>query len=160
MEWTNPALLIPLLGAVMVAILGGLWTVRAARIAQVSSPYGELADRVVELEKGAREALKLQVDQAQLIAKLQSNDRRKGREIIYLRDEVFALASYAREVQGWFAGGMTGSRPIISQRAEAVLARLAQDDGGILRELDRDVQGRLRKLDPYDEGTGRGENSD
>lgn len=138
MEWSNPALLLPVLGAVAAAILGGLWTVRAARIAQTASPYVALASRVVDLEKGARESLALSVEQGRTIASLQSSDRRKGREIVYLRDEVFALASYAREVQGWFGGGMTGPKPVMSARAEAVLARLDRDDGSTLRRLDRD----------------------
>ena len=147
MEWTNPALVIPVIGAVAVAILGGFWTVSAARLAQTASPYGELAKRTVELEHSTKEAwaqLAAQGEtitrQGQTIATLQSSDRRKGREIVYLRDEVHALAAYARDTQQWFKTGMKSPKPVMSAQAEAVLARLAQHDELTERRLEADLE--------------------
>lgn len=107
MNWTFAAAIVGGLATIAVAVIGGLFTIRQANRANESSPYAELAKRVVTLE---------------------TSDAKKGAELAQLRIEVDrakadlrAVTTHAVVVQDWIDAGAKPPAPTVPEAVAALL---------------------------------------
>jgi hypothetical protein len=101
-------------GVVAAAVVGGVFALRSANRANESSPYAELAKRVVALEISDRESTTKIKAQDAVIAQLRV-------EVDTAKTDLRTVTTHAVVVQDWIDNGATPPAPTVPEAVAALL---------------------------------------
>jgi hypothetical protein len=107
MNWPLASAILGGIVTIAVAVIGGLFTIRSANRANESSPYSELAKRVVALEISDRES-------SERIAQLR-------REVDRAKSDLRAVTHHSLVVQDWIDAGAKPPAPTVPEAVAALL---------------------------------------
>lgn len=114
------------LGGFAVAVWGGVWTYLRAKAAARATPFEIMERRLVNLEAADEKKQGRIEAQDERIERLVQADRRKGLEIIHLRNEAGVLGEHAIAIHSWIDAGMPPPPPTMTEAVAQIVHRLRE----------------------------------